>query len=99
MSPTVQPSRDEDVGTLDCFLTNACIYDKTTLFSGSAMNLEELGRHENLNTFRGKNPLRFLYDIRIFPLHQPRPVLDDCHVAAEPTVRLGQFETHVPSSP
>src|SRR5262249_41997700 len=43
--------RGQDVAALDLLLTGGRAHGKADLFSGSALHIEGLGRHQNLNTF------------------------------------------------
>src|ERR1700756_667923 len=85
------PGRDQDVAALDLLLTGGCAHVKADFLSGSALQIEGLSRHQNLNTFVTENPLHFSRDVGILAAHQLRPRLDDRHAATEATVSLSQF--------
>ena len=89
------PRRDQDVAALDVLLTGGRAHNKADCLSGSAVHLEGLGRHENLNTFVTENPLHLSRNVGILPIHKLRPMLYDRHAATEATVSLGQFETDI----
>ena len=85
------PGRNQDVASLDLSLAGPRAHDKSHFVSGSAMHMQSLGRHQNLNTFAPENPLHLSRDIRILPDHHLRPGLDNRDLAAESTVSLGQL--------
>src|SRR5262249_6842782 len=58
----------------------------------------DLGAYQEFNLLTGENPLQLIGDVGILAAHEPRPVLDHSHAAAEAPIGLGQFEPHVAAS-
>src|SRR5262245_61361045 len=87
------PRRDQNVAALDVLLTGGRAHDQADFLSGSAVHLEGVSRHQDLNTFITENPLDLICDVGILPVHELRPTLYDRHPATEATVGLGKFET------
>ena len=63
--------------------------------SGPPLDLERLGRKENLDPFVGEELPDGVRDVGVLPAGQLRPVLDHRHAAAETAVSLGEFEADV----
>src|SRR5215510_1113459 len=51
------PRRDQNVAALDVLLTGGRAHDQADFLSGSAVHLEGVSRHQDLNTFITENPL------------------------------------------
>src|SRR5262249_21783845 len=86
---------DQDVAALDPLLTGGRADDKPDLLSGSAVDADGLGRHEELNTLLTQYPLQLSRDIGVLPAHELRSRLDDRHAAPKAAVSLGEFETDI----
>jgi hypothetical protein len=89
------PRGNEDVAAPDVLLAGARADVEAHFLSGLTAHTEELGRHMNLDPFVFENPLHLVRDVEVLPSHELRPGFDNCHLAAEATVGLGQFKAGI----
>src|SRR5262249_4677137 len=75
--------RDQDVAALNLLFTGGRAHHERYLLSGSTVHTGDLGAYQEFNLLTGENPLQLIGDVGILAAHEPRPVLDHSHAAAE----------------
>ena len=87
--------RDQDVAAFQEPLALRRPHAETQTLSGPPLDLERLGRKENLDPFVAEELPDGLRDVGVLPFGQLRPVLDHRHPAAETAVSLCEFKADV----
>src|SRR5262249_30050968 len=91
----MRPAATQNVAAIKLLLAGLRAYRDPHLLSRSPVNVEDLGRQQNLDAFIAEDPLHLIRNIGILSAHQPRPRLDDGHTAAEATISLRHFEPDI----
>jgi hypothetical protein len=76
-------------------LTFSRLDHQTDRLSGAPLHIGDLCREDDVDTFRGKQPLQLLSDIRIFVGEQLGRALQDGHLAAKPPIGLRKLKANV----
>jgi hypothetical protein len=81
---------------VDAALAGGGAHDDADVLAGAAVHPQCLGGRHDLDAFITENPLHLIRDVRILTAaHEPGPVLDDRHAAAEAAVSLGELEADI----